>query len=297
MTDVQNIVEETVDVVEETLDTIERIPNLNLNGTTKKQQIIILGATAVVSALVAGTVSHFVTRKFLTTKFDKITAEEVEKAKHFFARTNKLNTDGTPLTPQDVFEGLQVDEATAAMLNYQGKGHVITAEPPVATEEELAEGTFHASEDGTLMIEDNPHNVFNGREPVEDDWDIVEEVANRTPQLPYIISHDEFYENNPEFEQDELTFYEGDQQLADTQGVLVDNPVVTVGEDNLKFGHGSLDANTVFIRNEKLRCDFEVTKSTGKYAHEVMGLDMEEQQSRELRHSMRRPLKMRSTDG
>lgn len=46
-----NKIENTIDGAAETLDTLERIPKLALNGTTKKQQAIILGTTAGVSLI------------------------------------------------------------------------------------------------------------------------------------------------------------------------------------------------------------------------------------------------------
>lgn len=49
-------IENTLGTIEETAATLERIPKVNLNGTTKKQQIIILGTVAAVSAIAgAGT--------------------------------------------------------------------------------------------------------------------------------------------------------------------------------------------------------------------------------------------------
>lgn len=44
-------IEKTIDTTEDTLNTLERIPKLALNGTTKKQQVVILGTVAGVSAL------------------------------------------------------------------------------------------------------------------------------------------------------------------------------------------------------------------------------------------------------
>lgn len=290
---------EVLDVVEETVETIERIPNLNLNGTTKKQQIIILGTTAVASLLVGGAVSHFITKKVLTTKFDKVLETEMDATRAHYNRLYKVSDSGVPLTPQDVFEGLQVDDETKqALETYQGKGHVITAEPPVASSDELSDGTYTLNGDGTAT-KDEPvevNNIFEGHEPYEDEWDIIEEVANRTPAAPYVISHDEFYEADQDYEQDELTFYAGDQQLADSNGVLVSDPVSSIGDNLVHFGHGSHNANVVYVRNDRLRTDFEITRSPGKYAHEVMGMEMEETEATEIRHSMRRPRKMRSTD-
>lgn len=287
-------------VVEETIDAIERIPTAHLNGTTKKQQIIILGVTAVAGLLVGGGISHILTKKKLSTKYEEMLNHEIDEARRFYALANKTDDAGRPLKPQDVFQGLQVDaETKRAMVDYQSKGGhgtvpKIVAEPPVATEEELAEGTWIQSADGTEMVQEN---IFMGREPIEDDWDLVTEITNRTPAKPYIISHDEYYEAESEYEQDELTFFAGDGILADTQQVEVEDPESTVGIAHLAmFGHGSKDANIVYVRNDRLRCDFEVTKSPGKYAHEVMGLEAGDDGETELSHSDRRPRKMRDSD-
>lgn len=293
-------------VVEETIEAIERIPTAHLNGTTKKQQVIILSVTVVAGLLVGGGVSHILTKKSLTTKFEAKLEEEMEGMRVFYARSNKADVEtGRPLTPKDVFEGgLQVDKETKRVLtDYQGKGNAhrimetpkIVAEPPVATEAELMEGTWVQSADGTEMTQEN---IFAGREPVEDEnWDLVSEIVNRTPEKPFILSHDEYYEGEQEYEQDELTFYAGDGILADTQDVEVDDVEGTVGIAHLAmFGHGSRDANIVYIRNDRLRCDFEVTKSPGTYAHEVMQFEADDNSETELRHSDSRPRKMRYSD-
>lgn len=40
-------IEKTLDTAEETVHTLERIPKMNLNGTTRAQQILILSTVAV----------------------------------------------------------------------------------------------------------------------------------------------------------------------------------------------------------------------------------------------------------
>jgi hypothetical protein len=45
-----------------------------------------------------------------------------------------------------------------------------------------------------------------------------------------------------------------------------------VGEENLaKFGHGSKDPNLVYVRNEGMDLDFEISYAEGKYSEQVMG--------------------------
>jgi hypothetical protein len=79
--------------------------------------------------------------------------------------------------------------------------------------------------------------------------------------------------------------------LTDEVDTIVPDVDATVGVENmLRFGHGSGDPNVVYIRNPKLEADFEVTRSAGKYAKEVLGYDDGEH----LQHSRgREPRKFR----
>lgn len=194
------------------------------------------------------------------------------------------------------------------------------AEAPAATEEELMvevetkvteEGTVTTTKVGGEVVEvDAPvdaetirkvfpekagANIFDGGEiPEGDGWDYATEVLRRSKDRPYIISHEEYYNNENSWEQADLTYYEGDDVLCDLQDMPVADPDRIVGEDNLvKFGHGSKDENVVFVRNEQIECEFEITKSVGSYTQEVAGFDTETRG--ELRHS-HTPRKFRLQD-
>jgi hypothetical protein len=116
-------------------------------------------------------------------------------------------------------------------------------------------------------------NVFD-EHPVEvkDDWDYATEVKNRVPHLPYIIHIDEFAQNEDDYEQITYTYYEEDQILADVRDVAVDNLEQVVGFGNIKFGHGSNDPSLVYVRNDKLHLDIEITRDEGSYGEQVHGI-------------------------
>jgi hypothetical protein len=71
------------------------------------------------------------------------------------------------------------------------------------------------------------------------------------------------------YTQTTLTFYSGDNILADEQDSPVYNYESVVG--NLRFGHGSNDSNVVYIRNEKLEAEYEVLLFDGSFEIEVLG--------------------------
>lgn len=126
------------------------------------------------------------------------------------------------------------------------------------------------SESGHLREEESVvSNVFdtNGVEAMQ-----VSRDAVREPGRPYIITVTEFTDNELGYGQNAISYYAGDNVLADERDQPIPNLDNIVGERNLRFGDGSGDANVVFIRNDTLGVDFEVCQSLGTYAEEVLGV-------------------------
>lgn len=123
-----------------------------------------------------------------------------------------------------------------------------------------------------------------------DSWDYEAELAKRTPEEPYVIHKDEFFNNELDYTQSTFTYYEGDNMLVDEDMTPIYNMPVVVGE--LKFGHGSDQEHVVYIRNDARRSEYEVVRDTGFYAREVLGLDDDEEMEahdrvRDIRHAHR----------
>ncbi|QXO14082.1 hypothetical protein SEA_ALAINAMARIE_58 [Gordonia phage AlainaMarie] len=113
-------------------------------------------------------------------------------------------------------------------------------------------------------------NVFDthGVEPIR-----VDNEEDRASGRPYIISVSEFMDNDFEYQQNTISYYQGDSVLADDSDQPIPDINTIVGERNLqRFGEGSGDPNIVFVRNDSLQVDFEITQSLGTYAGEVLGV-------------------------
>lgn len=118
-------------------------------------------------------------------------------------------------------------------------------------------------------------NIFTDAEPVELDMDV--ELKLRDPDAPYILTQEEFMAAEPGYPQVSLTYFVGDNTLADESDAPINDIEFTVGSKNLgRFGHGSKDSNVVYVRNVRLELDYEISRSFGKYAVEVAGLDDED---------------------
>lgn len=129
----------------------------------------------------------------------------------------------------------------------------------------------------------NMVNVFTNE---DSDWDYELELANRDPELPYIIHRDEFYENEADdiYDRSSLIYYKGDDILCDDNYVPIYEYLKLTG--NLRFGHGSNDPSIVYIRNEPMKAQYEVILDHGYFGVEILGAEIEEQMDQaDLKHS------------
>lgn len=92
-------------------------------------------------------------------------------------------------------------------------------------------------------------------------------------EVPHVISSEEFMEDS-DHDSVTLTYYVGDDTLADEREEPIQDVDETVGEHNLgKFGERSGDPNVVYIRNDFKRLNIELIRSPGRYSKEVLGLE------------------------
>lgn len=152
--------------------------------------------------------------------------------------------------------------------------------------EALDDDEYEEEEEETVEQLIEPHDLIRSNIFAQStgEWDYEVELAQRSKSRPYIIHHDEFFEENDlDYAQMSLTYYAGDDKLTDEAEVPIYNTNEIVG-DCLRFGHGSGDENVVYIRNDKFRAEYEVTRDPGHYSIEVLGLEME-QEVEDLKHS------------
>lgn len=80
---------------------------------------------------------------------------------------------------------------------------------------------------------------------------------------PYVISPDEFGEED-DYETISLTYY-SDGILTDDMNERIDNVDDVVGKDSLTH-FGEYEDDSVFVRNERLKCDYEILLDMRKYS-------------------------------
>jgi hypothetical protein len=201
-----------------------------------------LALTAIVStgAATAG-VTYFQTRKKFYADLDAMVEEQVESTRRFF---DSLEKEKTPTQ-------LLVEKNYEEMVEEYKSPEDTPTEAPSMTE-----------------LHEVTRNVFT--DAAQSDFDFEKEIPLRTPDKPYVIEHDEFYESDRQTIT--LTWFEGDEVLADEKDEHIPNPDHVIGDENLqRFGYGSRDPHIVYVRNEAMDVDFEVVKNEGKYTEQVLG--------------------------
>ena len=92
------------------------------------------------------------------------------------------------------------------------------------------------------------------------------EEVKETPMTvdkPYVIAPEEFGDLD-DYETISLTYY-ADQILADDNDVIVDDVEDVVGFDSLN-SFGEYEDDSVFVRNDRLKCDYEILLDQRKYS-------------------------------
>lgn len=74
-----------------------------------------------------------------------------------------------------------------------------------------------------------------------------------------------------------ITYYEDDLTFCDSEEKIISDPNTIFGANvHLQFGNGSDDPDVVYVRNEKLGIDYEITRVHNSYSVVVLGVPLEE---------------------
>ena len=95
------------------------------------------------------------------------------------------------------------------------------------------------------------------------------EEAIMSEDKPYVIPPDEYGELD-DYECISLTYY-SDEILADDMDELVDDIDATVGKDSLEH-FGEYEDDSVFVRNDALKADYEILLDNRKYSDVIKGM-------------------------
>jgi hypothetical protein len=311
-------IDEMQDVPKEIADTLEltQFGQDAIDGVVDVVEVvrnnpIVLVAVGAVGLAVGAAAGYFFAKNQLKSYYEDLSSQEIAEAKEFYSGVYKIDENGEDLTPQEMLEKKHgVGAVAEAVRRYQG---VVEDDVIAEAKDEQGHPSDEAMDEAQIRkleaeakkpkrqyrnpvseVEESKEETYEEYEPSparnvfeDNSFNMDEEMAMRSEDSPYIITHDEFYAAEQDYETVELAYFEEDDTLVGEDSKPIENTDEQVGDNNLlRFGSGSKDPNIVFVRNDRLEIDYEIHRSTGSYLEEVLGL-MSDDETNSLRHSNR----------
>ena len=177
--------------------------------------------------ILGAAVGSIVTWRYVEKKYEQIAQDEIDSVKEVFSKRE-----------MDFTEETEVVDARIKADNAKEKPSVV-------------EYAARLREQGYTNYSD----IIT-----EDEEEVKKE--SMTVDKPYVIAPEEFGEFD-DYEKISLTYY-ADHILADDNDEMVDDIDDIVGFDSLN-SFGEYEDDSVFVRNDRLRCDYEILLDQRKF--------------------------------
>lgn len=175
-------------------------------------------------------VGSVVTWQYTKKKYEQIAQEEIDSVKETFSKLKEVkNKDNESDENNNVRTIVERAKDKPSIVEYAAKLR--------------KQGYINYSNTDSLFEEEVDENMINDR--------------------PYVISPDEFGEFD-DYDTISLTYY-ADQVLVDEDDELVEDIEETVGFESLN-AFGEYEDDSVFVRNDRLKCDYEILLDQRKYS-------------------------------
>lgn len=229
-----------------------------------------IAITAVVSTVVGGiaggAITYLTVNRALRTRYEDWANAEINDVKARYAQMNEERKGKTLLE--------MAENPSPEMQKLVEQGKKIMESMNYGREESGEE--VHPSAQ-TLSIWDQavPEPDEDDEEPADvpygDEYEVIEGE-------PFLISEGEYFENEPEYELDTLTYFVVDDTLTDDKNTQIDRVEETIGTRHLHmFPKPKGNQKTsLYIRNDEHQTLYEVIMVEQSYAAVVLGVDPEE---------------------
>lgn len=102
----------------------------------------------------------------------------------------------------------------------------------------------------------------------------VVEKPNFDEAYPYPITQEEYHRDEEEYDKLTVTYYSGDDIVADVQDEVMNNAEGLIGNCHKKFmGFDPVDPNVVYVRNHNMKADYEVLFDPMAFITAVHGIE------------------------
>jgi hypothetical protein len=255
--------------------------------------------TAVVSAVTGGVLGGIVTyaavNKTLRTRYEDWANSEIDSVKQRYALMRKGDGDLSILDmaqnpSPEVQAAVDKGKRIIAQMGYSGLD---------AAEEKIDAAVKKDVQGETSSIFDHPEVIDLNKEEDDEEEPSEEDILGGYVKIegePFKITEADYFENEPGFSLDTLTYYEVDDTLCDENNAQIDRVDETIGERHLHMFHKDAKGNgknSIYIRNDEHQTLYEVILVNNSYAAIVLGMDEVELG---IKAPKERPRRMRDGD-
>ena len=203
-----------------------------------KTLLIFLGGVAAGSVVTLLAVQEYVDRRI---------EEEVDSVRETYARIS-------------VERAAEDDKKETARQNYAKKAELA----------KMITSSNQIIKDQKYNVFDNPYEGDTGTGDDEEE-DIYADMVDMSgpseglAESPYVISQESFISDEPYFDKTTLNYYDDDILEEEITESIIEDIDAVVGRESLtKFGE--YEDDVVFVRNERLRTDYEIIHQHRKFA-------------------------------
>ena len=107
---------------------------------------------------------------------------------------------------------------------------------------------------------DSPQRIYNN---------VVKNLYRKDSEEPYAITESQFVDEDEDYDKITVLYYDNGVITDDSYDVMDDIDTV-IGLNNLScFGYGSSDKDVLYVRNDKLKIDYEILRQNADYKTDV----------------------------
>jgi hypothetical protein len=251
----------------------------------EKNVVISSVVSGTVGVIAGGVITYLTVNKRLRERYEQHANAEIEDVKRRYALLRKDDGELTILANAEhpSPEVIKAVEHGRHIMEQMGYLPATDEKPIEEDKEELDESQQ------TLSIFDqgvDPRTLETDEE--DEDEDDYKPIDGQ----PFLIAEAEYFENEPAYQLDTLTYYELDDTLTDEKNSQIDRIEETIGGRHLHMfkTRGGKEKTSLYIRNDEHETLYEVILVKDSYARLILGMDETELG---LKEPKQRPKKMK----
>lgn len=235
---------------------------------------LIIALSAIGGGIVGGAVTYITVNKALVRRYEDWANDEIAQVRAHY--NNMLKEEGTSVISlaenpsEDVQKAVDLGKQLIKQLGYDAGERPEDDEHPTAQRLSIFDQGVSVNSDGEL-VEDDDAEGDSYLQAMDDGYKVIDGE-------PYLIAEAEYFENEPGYELDTLTYYEQDETLTDDKNKQIDGVNEVIGARHLHMFHPrkGTQKESLYVRNDDHETLYEIIRVDGSYAAIVLGMTDEE---------------------